>query len=137
MDTTVRILVADDSNIIRSLLIKSLNELGFKNLTESDNGYDSFTKIKDAFGAGQSFDIVFLDWNMPMMKGIDVIKKCKADEELKNIVFVMVSAEQDRTSIIAALDAGASSYIKKPFSREDLEKKLKRILDPINQRKAG
>lgn len=128
VDKMMRILVVDDSMIVRTLLTNSLKQVGFENITESDDGYDAFMKIQDAFSEGKTFEIVFIDWNMPMMKGIDVIKKCKANEDLQNIRFIMVSAEQDLANIMAALEAGASDYVTKPFSHEQIEKKLNRIL---------
>lgn len=128
MDKTVLILVVDDSSIVRSLIMKSLSQMGFDNYIESDNGYDAIAKIKDAYSAGKSFDVVFIDWSMPVMKGIDVVKKCKASEELKNIQFIMVSANHDMDSVMAALDAGVSDYLAKPFSTTDLESKFQRVL---------
>lgn len=130
MDNAVKstkILIVDDFVMIRSLLKTSLVNLGYKNIDEARDGVEAYTKIANAFVEQMPYEIVFLDWNMPQMSGIEVIQKCRGQEELKNLKFVMISAEQEEKKMRQALDAGANDFIVKPFSPTVLEKKIKTL----------
>ena len=128
MNKQLRILLVDDFEMIRSLLKQALKQLGYTDLTEAVDGVDALEKITKAKDDGQSFDIVFLDWNMPRMTGIEVVQKCKENEGLKNIPFIMITAEREQKSVVAALKAGVSDYVIKPFSPKQLASKIKRIV---------
>lgn len=128
MSKQLRILLVDDFEMIRSLLKQALKQLGYTDLTEAVDGLDAFEKISKAKEAGQPFDLVFLDWNMPKMTGIEVVQKCKADANLKNLPFIMITAEREQKSVVTALKAGVSDYVIKPFSPRQLASKIERIL---------
>lgn len=128
MSKQLRILLVDDFEMIRSLLKQALKQLGYTDLTEAIDGLDALDKISKAKEAGQPFDLVFLDWNMPKMTGIEVVQKCKADENYKSIPFIMITAEREQKSVVTALKAGVSDYVIKPFSPRQLASKIERIL---------
>lgn len=129
MSKQLRILLVDDFEMIRSLLKQALKQLGYTDLTEAVDGVDAYEKITKAKDDGQCFDIVFLDWNMPRMTGIEVVQKCKEDDSLKNIPFIMITAEREQKSVVAALKAGVSDYVIKPFSPKQLASKIERIVN--------
>ncbi len=128
MSKQLRILLVDDFEMIRSLLKQALKQLGYTDLTEAVDGIDALEKINKAKESGQPFDLVFLDWNMPKMTGIEVVQKCKSDEGLKNLPFIMITAEREQKSVVTALKAGVSDYVIKPFSPRQLSSKIERIL---------
>jgi two-component system chemotaxis response regulator CheY len=128
MSKQLRILLVDDFEMIRSLLKQALKQLGYTDLTEAVDGLDAFEKITKAKESGQPFDLVFLDWNMPKMTGIEVVQKCKADANLKSLPFIMITAEREQKSVVTALKAGVSDYVIKPFSPRQLASKIERIL---------
>ena len=129
MDKDLKILVVDDFEMVRSLLKQSLLSIGYHNLSEAANGVEALEKLQQAQEAGRSFELVFVDWNMPLMNGLDLVKKCKSVSELAGIRFIMVSAERDQKKVVTALKAGVSDYVSKPFSPKILATKIERLLE--------
>lgn len=125
----LKILIVDDFDMIRALIRESLKEIGYTNLTEGEDGLDGYEKILASQKEGNPFDLIFIDWNMPRMTGIEVIEKCKADESLRQLPFIMISTEREQKSVVTALRTGASDYIVKPFSSAQIYRKISRIFE--------
>jgi two-component system chemotaxis response regulator CheY len=123
MDLSLKILIIDDFATMRKILSKILKEIGFTNISGAANGKSALEKLKN-----EKFDLVFCDWNMPGMLGIDVLKAIRTDDELKDLPFVMVTAEAMKSNIIQAVKAGVTSYIEKPFSAETVRQELSKVL---------
>jgi two-component system chemotaxis response regulator CheY len=115
-------LVVDDFSTMRRILRNLLKELGFVNVQEAEDGVDALNKLR----AGE-FDFVVSDWNMPNMSGIELLRAIRADEKLKKLPVLMVTAEAKKENIIEAAQAGASGYVVKPFTSATLDEKLKKI----------
>jgi two-component system chemotaxis response regulator CheY len=122
MDKTMNILIVDDFSTMRQIVRKSLSTIGFINITEAVDGQDALTKLQNG-----EFNFVISDWNMPNMMGLDLLKAVRADEKLKGLPFLMVTAEANRDNIIDAAKAGVSQYIIKPFTVDSLEQKINAI----------
>ncbi|MGZ3806907.1 MAG: response regulator [Bacteriovorax sp.] len=120
--------MVDDFEMTRISIINSLSELGFTDFDEADNGLLAFEKIMDAEDMNAPFDLVFCDWNMPVMSGIDLLKKCRQTPGLILLPFIMVTAEAETENIIMALKLGANDYIVKPVQVEVLRKKIDAVL---------
>jgi len=105
------------------MLGKMLSEYSYLELDEAGDGEASLKKLTTS-----RFDLVLLDWNMPNMSGLDLLKKIKSDEKLRDIHVIMITAQSKKDNVIAAIRAGASEYIIKPFSADAVAKKLKRVL---------
>ena len=118
-----RVLVVDDSSVMRQIIKKNLRELGFDNITDAEDGAAALKKLGD----GANIDLVVSDWNMPKMTGIDFLKAMRTDSNLKDIAFIMVTSEADKSKIVEAVQAGVSQYIVKPFNANQLEEKVKAI----------
>ena len=116
------VLVVDDFATMRKIVKKCLQELGFQNITEADDGSTALDKVK-----GNNFDLIISDWNMPHMMGIDLLKAVRADERYKAIPFIMVTAEAQKQNVIEAAKAGVSNYIVKPFTADQLQLKLEAV----------
>lgn len=121
-DKKMRILVVDDFNTMRRIIRNILKQLGFENVTESENGQEALDVLKK-----EKFDFVITDWNMPVMTGLDLLKAIKADAALRDIPVMMVTAEAQQQNIVEAIKTGASNYIVKPFTAEALEEKINKI----------
>ena len=117
-----KVLVVDDSNVMRQIIKKTLKELGFGDITDAEDGAAGFKKL----GEG-SFDLVVSDWNMPKMTGIEFLKAVREDAGLKGTNFLMVTSEADKEKIMEAVEAGVSQYIVKPFNANQLEEKIQAI----------
>ena len=128
MNKNLKILVVDDFSTMRRIIKNLLNELGFHDITEADDGKTAWPMLQ----AG-SFDFVVTDWNMPGMAGIDLLKAIRGDARLKVLPVLMVTAEAQRDQIIEAAKAGVSGYIVKPFTGVTLKEKLDKIFERYAQ----
>jgi two-component system, chemotaxis family, chemotaxis protein CheY len=126
MDKGIRILVVDDFSTMRRIVKNLLNDLGFTNLAEADDGSTALIELKKA-----PFDMVVTDWNMPGVTGIELLKAIRADPALAKIPVLMVTAEAKREQIIEAAQAGVNGYIIKPFTAATLEDKLSKIFERL------
>ena len=122
LDTNMKVLLVDDFSTMRKIVRNILGQLGIKNVDEADDGSTALPKLKQ-----NKYDIVISDWNMPKMTGLDLLKAVRADENLKSLPFLMVTAEALKDNIVAAAQAGISDYVVKPFTAATLEEKLKKI----------
>ena len=93
---------------------------------EADDGLTALPMLKKG-----EFDFVVTDWNMPGMQGIDLLKNIRADEELKHLPVLMITAEAKREQIIEAAQAGVNGYIVKPFTAATLKEKLDKIFERL------
>ncbi|MCA9772786.1 MAG: chemotaxis response regulator CheY [Myxococcales bacterium] len=122
MNKEMRILVVDDFSTMRNIIKNILRQLGYNNIIEADSGKTALQKL-----AEKPVDLVISDWNMPVMDGLELLKRIRASAELKSIPVVMVTAEAKKENIIEAVQAGVSNYIVKPFTPEVLEQKLEKV----------
>lgn len=123
LDKDLKFLVVDDFPTMRRIVCNFLKELGFCNVEEAEDGASALIKLSEG-----GFDFIVSDWNMPNMDGLTMLQRVRADNELKEIPVLMVTAEAKKENIIAAVNAGASGYIVKPFTAATLGEKLNKIL---------
>ncbi len=116
------ILVADDFSTMRRIIKGLLQDLGFSNITESADGLTALSLLK----AG-NFDLLITDWNMPGMQGVELLREVRADERMKKLPVLMLTAEAKREQIVAAAQAGVSGYVIKPFTAATLKEKIGKI----------
>ncbi|KFZ36884.1 histidine kinase [Shewanella mangrovi] len=126
MDKNMKILIVDDFSTMRRIIKNLLRDLGFNNTQEADDGSTALPMLQKG-----DFDFVVTDWNMPGMQGIDLLKAVRADENLKHIPVLMVTAEAKREQIIAAAQAGVNGYVVKPFTAATLKEKLDKIFERL------
>jgi two-component system, chemotaxis family, chemotaxis protein CheY len=122
----MKFLVVDDFSTMRRIIKSVLNELGYSNVTEADDGSSALPLLRDG-----DFDFLITDWNMPGMPGLDLLKAVRASEKLAKMPVLMLTAEAKRDQIVAAARAGVSGYIIKPFTADVLKKKLTAILNTM------
>jgi two-component system chemotaxis response regulator CheY len=122
----MRILIVDDFSTMRRIIKNLLNDLGYTNTAEADDGNTALTAL-----AQGSFEFVVTDWNMPGMTGIELLKAIRADERYKTLPVLMVTAEAKREQIIEAAQNGVNGYIIKPFTAQTLEEKLGKIFERL------
>ncbi len=121
---TKKVIVVDDSSVMRQIIKNNLKQLGFEqsNLVDAEDGEQALKKMNE-----DTIDLVISDWNMPRMTGIDFLKAIRADGAMKELPFLMVTSEADKEKIIEAVQAGVNQYIVKPFNTTQLEEKIKEI----------
>lgn len=118
------ILVVDDHQAMRRTIASILRSQGFTNLHFAENGEMAWRVLQK-----MNFSIVLLDWNMPRMTGIELLKKIRRDTEFSELPVLMVTAEAEKEQVIDAVLSGATDYIVKPFTPAVLESKVKALLD--------
>ncbi len=122
----MKILIVDDFSTMRRIIKNLLRDLGFNNTQEADDGSTALPMLQKG-----DFDFVVTDWNMPGMQGIDLLRAIRADESLKHLPVLMVTAEAKREQIIAAAQAGVNGYVVKPFTAATLKEKLDKIFERL------
>ena len=127
MDKSMKILIVDDFSTMRRIIKNLLGELGYTNITEADDGSSALPMLKNG-----NFNFLVTDWNMPIMTGIELLKAVRADERLKTLPVLMVTAEAKREQIVEAAQAGVNGYIIKPFTAETLREKIGKIFERID-----
>jgi len=123
MSSQLRFLVVDDFSTMRRIVKNLLQELGYANVQEADDGSTALPMLKSG-----NFDFVITDWNMPQLPGLELLKAVRADPNLTHLPVLMVTAEAKREQIIEAAQAGVSGYVIKPFTAQILGEKLAKIL---------
>ena len=126
MDKNMKILIVDDFSTMRRIIKNLLRDLGFNNTHEADDGTTALPMLKNG-----DFDFVVTDWNMPGMQGIDLLRAIRADDKLKHLPVLMVTAEAKREQIIEAAQAGVNGYVVKPFTAATLKEKLEKVFERI------
>jgi two-component system, chemotaxis family, chemotaxis protein CheY len=116
----MKILTVDDSIAVREIIKNALDVLGYESV-EAENGVTALKKLQENTG---EILLILLDWNMPEMDGITFLRTIKQDPEYKNIPVTMVTSENEKEKIITAISEGAKNYIIKPFTQEELIKKI-------------
>ncbi|MBW0146741.1 chemotaxis response regulator CheY [Marinobacter arenosus] len=126
MDKNMKILIVDDFSTMRRIIKNLLRDLGFSNTDEADDGNTALPMLKSG-----KYDFLVTDWNMPGMTGLDLLKSVRADENLKTLPVLMVTAEAKRDQIVAAAQAGVNGYVVKPFTAAVLKEKIEKIFERI------
>ena len=118
-----RVLVVDDDAMSRKKLCRILERLGFENIREAEQGDEVCSMLKN-----DPVDLILADWHMPGLNGLDLLKAIRADEQLKGTAMFLVTIEGRQAQIVAAIQAGATGYIMKPFSQESIKQHLGSLL---------
>jgi len=122
----MKFLIVDDFSTMRRIVRGLLKELGYNNADEAEDGQVALNMLKNG-----KFDFVVSDINMPNMNGFDLLKAIKADDSIKHIPVLMVTAEARKEDIVLAAQTGAAGYIVKPFTKATLEEKVQKIMQKL------
>lgn len=122
----LKFLIVDDFQTMRRIVRGLLKEMGCENADEAEDGAVALRMLK-----AQKYDFVVSDINMPNMTGFDLLKAVKADDSLKHLPILMVTAEARKEDIVLAAQSGAAGYIVKPFTKATLEEKVQKITQKL------
>jgi len=121
-DQNMKILTVDDFSTMRRIIKSMLRQLGYNNIVEAEDGAAALHLMQR-----EKVDFVISDWNMPHMSGLDLLKAIRADENLKPMPFLLVTAEALKEHVVEAVKAGVDNYVVKPFTAETLKEKIDAI----------
>jgi two-component system chemotaxis response regulator CheY len=116
-----KVLLADDSGVMRKIIIRALNGCGVTDIVEAVDGADAFTKFGEA-----TFDLVMTDWNMPNKTGLEFLKDVRATGSKVPVIMITTEAEAGRVK--EAIAAGVSDYLAKPFENDALRAKIDKFV---------
>lgn len=128
------VLVVDDHMLMRRLVTQQLKRIGFDKIDNAVNGQDAWNRMEEANQSGTDFDIIMLDWGMPVMNGIELLRKCRSEEKYSDVAFVMLTGECEQKNVLDALQSGATSYIVKPVSQETMVEKVKNVVEWLDKK---
>jgi two-component system chemotaxis response regulator CheY len=117
----MRVLLADDSGTMRTIIRRSLESLGVGTVVEAADGLQAL----ELFKAGGGFDLVLTDWNMPGKTGIELVREIRAVDRKTPVMMITTEAEKSR--VIEAIQAGVTDYLVKPFTTDVLRQKLEKF----------
>lgn len=123
VDLGMPILIVDDYKTMLRIVRNLLKQLGFNNVDEATDGAMALEKSRSS-----KYGLIISDWNMEPMTGYEFLKEVRADNQLKDTPFIMVTAESKTDNVIAAKKAGVNNYIVKPFNAATLKTKLVAVL---------
>jgi two-component system, chemotaxis family, chemotaxis protein CheY len=115
----LKALVVDDSRATRMIVARQLSILGFATV-QAANGREALAAV----ATSGPFEVALVDWNMPIMDGLEFVREIRKNRALDEMAIMMVTTESEQSQVLAALEAGASEYLMKPFSPESIEEKL-------------
>lgn len=118
----MKIMIIDDSNSLRFMMVKLLKDIGYKNLTALGSAEEALPMLEK-----EDHELILLDWNLPVLSGIDFLKRIRSNPKTEKIAVVMVTTVHEKSNILQALKVGVQGYILKPVDRSKLEEKLKQI----------
>jgi two-component system, chemotaxis family, chemotaxis protein CheY len=124
----LKFLVVDDFSTMRRIVKNLLNDLGYQNVVEADDGNTALPILQQG-----DIDCLITDWNMPGMHGLELLKAVRGDAKLAGLPVLMLTAEAKREQIVEAAQAGVSGYVIKPFTAEILKEKLDKILGGLTK----
>lgn len=122
----MNILIVDDSRIMRNIVKNSLlknKSLNFDSI-EADNGKDAFDILEKG-----DIDVLLVDWNMPKLNGLDLVKKLRSMDKYLSLPIIMITSEAAKYNVIEAVKAGVNDYLIKPIGDSDLIKKIEQVIE--------
>lgn len=123
VDMNMSILIVDDYKTMLRIIRNLLKQLGFDNVDEASDGSTALQRLRD-----KPYNLVISDWNMEPMSGLQLLKEVRADARLKDLPFIMITAESKSENVVAAKQAGVTNYIVKPFNAATLKTKLSAVI---------
>jgi two-component system chemotaxis response regulator CheY len=122
----MRILLVDDSKVMRGLQKRCLAALGEHEFAEANDGVEALAVLA---ASPAKFDFVLIDWNMPNMDGLTLATKIRATD--KTTPLIMCTTEAERERVMSAIQAGVNNYVVKPFTAESLAERVKQTLEKL------
>jgi two-component system chemotaxis response regulator CheY len=126
----LQFLVVDDMLTMRKIVSQQLKAMGVTQITEANDGTTAWQVLETAAATPERAPkFIVSDWNMPQMKGIDLLKKCRSHPVYKDIAFLLVTAEAEASQVKEAIIAGVDNYVVKPFTPASFQEKMNAVFN--------
>ncbi len=123
----MKILIVDDSSVFRRAIVKVAKSMSLS-FVEASNGAEALVHLRKL---GRSLSLVIMDWNMPIMDGYEALGKIRSNKDFDGIPVLMATSDDVEEDVVNAIKAGANGYLVKPFTAEDLTKKIEELLPKL------
>ncbi|MDR3450284.1 MAG: response regulator [Alphaproteobacteria bacterium] len=134
--TDLKVLIAEDHFAVRQMITSALREKSVTIVDAAADGKQTRDMIDEAHLSGKPYDVVFLDWDMPVMTGINVLKHFRSQPQFVGTAFVMVTAMSTQANVLEAVKSGATGYMIKPVSQSAIGKKFDEVVSWVNKQRA-
>jgi two-component system chemotaxis response regulator CheY len=123
-----KVLIADDNSMDRLIVSTTLMQMGFKQIVEAENGQIAQYKIENATQMKAPFDLIILDWEMPQVNGIRLLKIIRSDNQTKKTCVLMLTGTSNVDRVTEALESGVNQFVVKPINPKDFCQKISALL---------
>jgi two-component system chemotaxis response regulator CheY len=132
-----KILVVDDMSMMRTIVTGELKKLGYSNVIKVADGLKAFQELEAAKAAQSPVELILSDWNMPVMQGIELLRKIRSTPDFQTLPFIFITAEGEVGQIKEAASLGVNAYLMKPFTPVSLTEKLTVVWNQIQKKQAA
>lgn len=123
----MKMLVVDDSQTMRRIVINTLKRLGYTDVVEGKDGQEGITRLEEG-----GVEFIITDWNMPEMNGLEFVQKVRSSDAWKALPILMVTTRSVQGDVIEAMKAGVNNYVVKPFTPQVLKEKIDMVLSSVS-----
>jgi two-component system chemotaxis response regulator CheY len=123
----LKVLIVDDQFSVRQMTRLTLEQIGIRNVYESDNGKDALNKA-----SAQPLDLIISDYNMPEMDGLALLRAVRSHPAVRKLPFILLTGRGDRELVVKAAQAGVNNYLIKPFTQLMLREKIERVMGKLS-----
>jgi len=123
----LKVLIVDDQVSVRQMTRLTLEQIGIRNVYESDNGKDALSKA-----SVQPLDLIISDYNMPEMDGLALLRAVRGHPAVRKLPFILLTGRGDRELVVKAAQAGVNNYLVKPFTQVTLREKIERVMGKLS-----
>lgn len=129
--TDSNVLIVDDASAIRTLVRGHLGSYGIESVYEAGNGQEACDLLEKLKAESKKIDLAIIDWKMPVMDGVELIRFMKHSADYRKIPILMIAAEREVEKVVDALNAGATGFLGKPFDADELKEKMEVIWEEL------
>jgi two-component system chemotaxis response regulator CheY len=123
----LKVLIVDDQFSVRQMIRLALEEIGVRNILESENGRDAFDKA-----VSQPLNLIISDFNMPEMDGLSLLRAVRSHQTVRKLPFILLTGRGDRDLVVKAAQNGVNNYVVKPFTNAILREKIEQVMGKLS-----
>ncbi len=129
LKASMKIMVVDPVTTMRKMIKQNLLQMGFKNVTEAEDGASAWQLIQESVANKTPYEFIISEWEMPGMPGLELLKNIRSTPATQKLPFLMMTSDTNQTTVVTAVQAGVNNLVVKPFSVATLKEKIDKIFN--------